>query len=443
MSEGPAKNSSAATLPPDLQLHGADGELAANSPVVTARFDNPDIIGVGGGAPLCPCVYVNRLAAIVLRSGDEPELELGDEIIMVNDEVTIGKSCEEVQSLLKTENEMPVSITYRKLPEYLAKTTSKGKYQARLLITHGALQLSPELRASFHADYATFPHEEVIDFEAKMDAVRRSSEFYKGMVTHTQQYIGKLERLSLAADGLATGLIRTSQQEEHDALRHKLDAFVKVLRTESTSTRKAISSVKYVSDHLSTFLASVLSDANSSIENFKRCREDLLAVTMRIFEISQQQYQAREQQRAVPEAETGNYPLRHMLRQKGRYSLEYNRLRDILDGKMQLLVIENEIVHQRWVTYSRSWAARDIATQLGRMVSSLSERASATASAVQEAAEVSRHLKDNSAELCRASNVDKFLQPFEFDPDAHASHEQDVVVASGNEDENTPSPPSS
>lgn len=42
------------------------------------------------GLALCPCVYVNRLAAIVLRSGDEPELELGDEIIMVNDEVTIG-----------------------------------------------------------------------------------------------------------------------------------------------------------------------------------------------------------------------------------------------------------------------------------------------------------------------------------------------------------------
>lgn len=59
---------------------------------------------------------------------------------------------------------------------------------------------------------------------------------------------------------------------------------------------------------------------------------------------------------------------------------------------MQLLslfiIVVEEIVHQRWVTYSRSWAARDIATQLGRMVSSLSERASATASAVQEAAEV-------------------------------------------------------
>lgn len=82
---------------------------------VVIQKDSSNLIGIsiGGGAPLCPCLYIvqifdNTPAAAV------SVLEAGDELISINGQVLKGKTKVEVAKLIQS-CEQKVSINYNKL----------------------------------------------------------------------------------------------------------------------------------------------------------------------------------------------------------------------------------------------------------------------------------------------------------------------------------------
>ncbi|EGD74309.1 hypothetical protein PTSG_06318 [Salpingoeca rosetta] len=400
----------AASLPPDLQLHGPNGELAAHSPVITAIFDAPSVIVVGGGAPRCPCVYVENLLAVIERDNEQPPLELGDEITMIDDQVTIGKTSDEVQQMLCSNNGKPVAVTYRKLPETLADTASKSRFHLKMMWSKlkqsMASKLSPQLRAKFKVEFASMHSVETQAYEAKVESVEQATSFYDGLIKHASAYVAKMQAFAVAAHNLGSGLRETTHNEHHDALRHKKELLASCLLADAESCQTTVDMVQYVCDHLKTFLHSVLTDAKKSLLAFKQCQDDFLAVSMRAFEMAKEQEEAAHRGTAVPEVQTGNYLYRHILRERGRLDARHSHLRDQMEHKMRLLVVEN---------------ARDMATQLSRIVLALSNHYSKMAPTMAEAAQTMGTIGDNSAELCRAADIDTVLEPLSLDESANAA----------------------
>ena len=82
---------------------------------VLIQKDDNNLIGIsiGGGAPLCPCLYIvqifdNTPAAL------EGTLQAGDELVAVNGTLVKGKTKVEVAKMIQT-CESQVSINYNKL----------------------------------------------------------------------------------------------------------------------------------------------------------------------------------------------------------------------------------------------------------------------------------------------------------------------------------------
>ncbi len=89
--------------------------MTITSGVVTITKDNSNLIGIsiGGGAPLCPCLYVVQVFDNTATARDGT-LEAGDEIVGVAGYSVKGKSKAEVAKMIQA-SKGKVIIKYNKL----------------------------------------------------------------------------------------------------------------------------------------------------------------------------------------------------------------------------------------------------------------------------------------------------------------------------------------
>lgn len=76
--------------------------MSITSGVATIEKDDSNLIGIsiGGGSPLCPCLYVVQVFDNT-ASAREGTLESGDEIVGVNGTIVKGKSKVEVAKMIQ------------------------------------------------------------------------------------------------------------------------------------------------------------------------------------------------------------------------------------------------------------------------------------------------------------------------------------------------------
>lgn len=76
--------------------------MKVTSGSIALSKDDKNLIGIsiGGGAPLCPCLYIVQISESGSVASDGT-LECGDEITAVNNESVKGKSKVEVAKMIK------------------------------------------------------------------------------------------------------------------------------------------------------------------------------------------------------------------------------------------------------------------------------------------------------------------------------------------------------
>lgn len=87
--------------------------MTVTSGVVTLQKDSQNLIGIsiGGGAPLCPCLYVVQIFDNTPAAKDGT-LDSGDEIVAVNGQSAKGRTKVEVAKMIQS---IKVGRMYRKL----------------------------------------------------------------------------------------------------------------------------------------------------------------------------------------------------------------------------------------------------------------------------------------------------------------------------------------
>lgn len=76
--------------------------MTVTSGSVTIKKDEKNLIGIsiGGGSPLCPCLYIVQIFDNTAASRDGT-LEAGDEIVAVNGKTARGKTKMEVANMIQ------------------------------------------------------------------------------------------------------------------------------------------------------------------------------------------------------------------------------------------------------------------------------------------------------------------------------------------------------
>ncbi|EDQ88174.1 uncharacterized protein MONBRDRAFT_26798 [Monosiga brevicollis MX1] len=313
-------------LPSDLSLHGKFAQLMAQQAPVTitvaATQDGNWPFRLGGGAPFCPCIYITAVQQDPDADRGDMMLEAGDEVIMVNDQILIGKSLAEVHDILHTQPEA-TRLTVRKLPD---ETPSGVEFF---------------LRRTTEA------------FNAKMEQFGATRKTYEALEGHVSLYLRRLEALAHVQQEYGQLLENASTTETNRALHSRMTGVAKSHKSYYFSVAEILPKAKFVREQLHTYLTIAIPDAKQTQDRYMQARNQYLALCIRVAEMAAEQARDREQDQVDNDVKTGNYYFRFTLREAGRLAARHAQLRQDLTEKLQMLEAKSGI----WKTFEFSFFA--------------------------------------------------------------------------------------
>jgi PRKCA-binding protein len=158
----------------------------------TLKKDEGNLVGIsiGGGAPICPCLYIVQVFDNTPASRDG-SLAAGDEILGVNNKSVKGKTKVEVAKLIQSSKDQ-VIINYNKLHA----DQKQGKTLDIILkkVKHKLVEnMSSTTADTLGLSRAILCNDGLIK---KMDELERTSDLYKGLIEHTKKLLKSIFELS-------------------------------------------------------------------------------------------------------------------------------------------------------------------------------------------------------------------------------------------------------
>ncbi|XP_035233115.1 PRKCA-binding protein-like isoform X2 [Stegodyphus dumicola] len=159
--------------------------MTVTSGSVTLNKDEKNLIGIsiGGGAPLCPCLYIVQVSENGPVATDGT-LQCGDEITAVNGESVKGKSKVEVAKMIKSVKG-EVCIAYNKLHA----DPKQGKTLDIILkkVKHRVVEnMSSATADALGLSRAILCNDTLVK---KLEELDRNEFVYKGLAEHTKQML--------------------------------------------------------------------------------------------------------------------------------------------------------------------------------------------------------------------------------------------------------------
>merc|ERR1719186_2583865 len=152
---------------------------------VTIKKDEGNMIGIsiGGGAPLCPCLYIVQVFDNTPAAKDGT-LESGDELVWVNSVNVKGKTKVEVAKMIQA-TKTEVVVKYNKLHA----EPKQGKSLDIVLkkVKHKMVEnMHSSTADALGLSRAILCNDSLIK---KMDELQRTEDMYRGLVDHTRRVL--------------------------------------------------------------------------------------------------------------------------------------------------------------------------------------------------------------------------------------------------------------
>ncbi|XP_031554221.1 PRKCA-binding protein-like [Actinia tenebrosa] len=319
---------------------------------VTLRKDKQNLIGIsiGGGAPLCPCLYVVQVFDNTPAAKDGV-LQAGDEIVGVNGKSLRGKTKVDVARAIQAVKE-EVCINYVKLHadpkegkslDIIMKKMKHRMVEGMSSSTADALGLS---RAILCND----------GLVKKLDELEQNSNVYKGLVDHVRQYLHSFYQLAQTnkelGDIFASIGVRELQPNASEAFAIFSDAHRNFEKLGMDFLKK----VKPMLTDLNTYLCKAIPDTRLTIKKYADAKFEYLSYCLKVKEMDDEEYAYAALHESLYRVETGNYDYRVVLRCRQLARERFAKLR-------QDVLIKLELLDQKHV--------QDIVVQLQRFVSAV------------------------------------------------------------------------
>uniref|UniRef100_A0A1B6EF66 PDZ domain-containing protein n=1 Tax=Clastoptera arizonana TaxID=38151 RepID=A0A1B6EF66_9HEMI len=171
--------------------------MTVTSGVVTIKKDNSNLIGIsiGGGAPLCPCLYIVQVFDNTPAAKDGT-LQSGDELVGVNGNSVKGKTKVEVAKMIQACKE-EVQIKYNKLHA----DPQRGKTLDIILkkVKHRLVEnMSTTTADALGLSRAILCNDTLVQ---KLEELEKTELMYRSLVDHTKRVLKAFYGLLLVFKG--------------------------------------------------------------------------------------------------------------------------------------------------------------------------------------------------------------------------------------------------
>ncbi|XP_050676030.1 PRKCA-binding protein isoform X2 [Leptidea sinapis] len=340
--------------------------VTSGSVILTKDEKNLIGISIGGGAPLCPCLYIVQVFDNTPASKDGT-LQSGDELVGVNGQSVKGKTKVEVAKMIQSTKEQ-VTINYNKLHadpkqgKSLDIISKKMKHRLVESMSSGTADALGLSRAILCND----------NLVAKLNDMRDTESTYKRLVELSKKmlksYFDLLQTFKSLGDIFAGIGVREPQARASEAFT-KFGQYHRLLERDGI---KMLKTLKPILADMGTYLNKAIPDTKLTIRKYADAKFEYLSYCLKVKEMDDEEYGFAALQEPLYRVETGNYEYRLILRCRQDARTKFARLRSDVLIKLELL--ENK-------------KTQDVAYQLKRFIQGLAVYYN----------ECVDHLKDNTS----------------------------------------------
>lgn len=328
--------------------------MTVTSGSVVIQKDDSNLIGIsiGGGAPLCPCLYVVQVFDNTPAARDGT-LQSGDEIVGVNTTAVKGKTKVEVAKMIQSvKNE--VTINYNKLhadPKQ-GKTLDIVLKKAKHRIVEN---MSSTTADALGLSRAILCNDSLVK---KLEELSRNEQIYKGLMEHMHHMLKAFFDICHVYRAFGDVFAEIGVREPQPRASEAFTRFGEAHRSIEKYGIKLLKTVRPMLSDLNTYLNKAVPDTKLTIRKYADAKFEYLSYCLRVKEMDDEEYAYQALQEPLYRVETGNYEYRLILRCRQDARVRFAKLRSDVLVKLELL-------DQKHV--------QDIVFQLQRLVAALSQ----------------------------------------------------------------------
>ncbi|XP_065356523.1 PRKCA-binding protein [Calliphora vicina] len=329
------------------------GMTVSTKSVVVVK-DDTNLIGIsiGGGAPLCPCLYIVQVfdGTPAAREGS---LESGDELLAINSTSVKGKTKVQVAKMIQTATQQVV-IHYNKLhadPE-------RGKSLDIILkkLKHRIVDnMSSNTADTLGLSRAILCNDSLVK---RLEELEGTEMMYKGMVDHARRMLKAYYDLLQTYRAFGDCFMRISTREPQLRASEAFRMFGDLHRNLEKDGLAVIKNIKPILDDLGTYLHKAIPDTKLTVRRYMDAKFTYLSYCLKVKEMDDEEHSFAAIQEPLYRVETGNYEYRLILRCRQDARGKFAKLRTDVLEKMELL----ECKH-----------ANDLSKQLRNLLDSLAQ----------------------------------------------------------------------
>lgn len=393
----------------DFYLEEDKMGMTITSGSVTIRKDANNLIGIsiGGGAPLCPCLYIVQIfdGTAAQRDGT---LQSGDELVAVNSLPVKGKTKVDVAKMIQSAKD-EVVINYNKLHA----DPQQGKSLDIVLkkVKHRLVEnMSTSTADALGLSRAILCNDTLVK---KLQELQDTELMYRGLVEHSKNVLkahvelhSVIKQLGDVFAGLA---VREPQPRASEAFR----LFGEQHRNMEKNATEMIKKVKPVLSDMGTYLYKAIPDTRLTVKKYADAKFEYLAYCLKVKEMDDEECSFAALQEPLYRVETGNYEYRLILRCRQVARAKFAKLRSDVLVKMELL--DNKHV-------------QSLGGHLSKLIKGLSELHSTTLELLEGPA-----LFPVEVDLSNSAFQYKSTTPISVDNDSDTVNEEDDEIENGEE----------
>ncbi|CAI9723643.1 PRKCA-binding protein-like isoform X2 [Octopus vulgaris] len=340
--------------------------MTVSSGSVTLQKDAQNLIGIsiGGGAPLCPCLYVVQVFDNTPAAKDG-QLASGDEIVGVNGQTVKGKTKVEVAKMIQA-IKGEVTVHFNKLHA----DPKQGKSLDIVLkkVKHRFVEnMNSNTADALGLSRAILCNDGLVK---KLEELEKTAEMYCGLIEHAKRLLKATFELSQSYKTFGDVFVGIGVREPQPRASEAFSKFGEAHRDMEKFAIKMIRTVKPMICDLHTFLNKAVPDTRLTIKKYLDSKFEYLSYCLKLKEMDDEEYSYAALQEPLYRVETGNYEYRLILRCRQDARTRFAKMRsDVL--------VKIELLDQKHV--------QDIVFQLQRFVSAMSKYHSDCHSVMKEA----------------------------------------------------------
>jgi len=326
--------------------------MTVTSGSVSLKKDTQNLIGIsiGGGAPLCPCLYIVQIFDNT-PSAKEGTLAAGDEIVGVNGQSVKGRTKVEVARMIQGVKS-EVTINYNKLHA----DPVQGKSLDIILkkVKHSLVEnMSSSTADALGLSRAILCNDGLV---RKLEELEKTANMYRGMMEHTKRLLKAFFELSQSHRAFGDVFASIGVREPQPSASEAFTQFGEAHREIERYAISMLKTVKPMISDLNTYLNKAVPDTRMTIKKYLDCKFEYLSYCLKVKEMDDEEYSYATLQEPLYRVETGNYEYRLVLRCRQDARTRFAKMRNDVLVKMELL-------DQKHV--------QDIVFQLQRLVSAM------------------------------------------------------------------------